>query len=91
MQGTQVRSLVPHAAEQLSLRTTTTELAHLIERARVLQTTEPTRSGARTPQLERENSHATTREKPKSCNEEPMHYSERKEPACLIKDPMCCN
>ena len=51
-QGTKI----PHAAEQLSPRITTTELVHLNERARVLKTTEPTCSGARTahvPQLER--------------------------------------
>ena len=36
-------------------------------------------SGARAPQLEREkkNPHATTREKPACCNEEPMHHNER--------------
>ena len=59
---------VPQPAEQLSLRTTllsprstTTEPAHLNERAHVLQTTEPTCSGAHAPQLERENSHAATK------------------------------
>ena len=50
---------IPHAAGQLSPRTTTTELAHLNERARVLrepgvlQTTEPTCPGAGSPQLEK--------------------------------------
>ena len=47
---------VPHAVGQLTPRATTTELVHLNERARVLKTTEPTCSGARTahvPQLER--------------------------------------
>ena len=52
---------IPHAAGQLSL--------HLHERAHVPQTTEPTRPGARGPQVERENPHATTREKPTCCNE----------------------
>ena len=45
---------IPHATGQLSLRATTTELARLNERAHVPQTTEPTCSGARVPQLERE-------------------------------------
>ena len=44
---------IPHAAGQLSLRATTTELAYLSERACVPQTTEPMHSGA----------HTTTREK----------------------------
>ena len=55
---------IPHAVGQLSPRATTTELARLNARARVPQTTEPTCSGALAPQLERENPHATTREKP---------------------------
>ena len=63
-QGTKI----PHAAGQLSPCATTTELPRLNTRARVLQTTEPTRPGARAPQLERENPHATTREKPARCN-----------------------
>ena len=42
-----------HAVGQISLCAITTELVHLNERARVLQTTECTCSGART-QLERE-------------------------------------
>ena len=66
-QGTKI----PHAAGQLSPCATTTELVRLNERARVLQTTEPIHSGARAPQLEREKPHATTREKPAHCNEEP--------------------
>ena len=41
---------IPHAMGQLSPRTTTTE---------------PVCPGARMPQLERQNPHATTREKPK--------------------------
>ena len=64
-QGTKI----PHAAGQLSPRATITELARLNQRACVLQTTEPTFSGAHTPQLERENPHATTREKPARHNE----------------------
>ena len=59
---------IPHAAGQLSPSTTAIELPCLNERARALQTTEPTHSGARAPHLERENPHATTREKPESCN-----------------------
>ena len=43
---------IPHAMEQLSPCTTTTELACLDKRARVLQTTEPTHSGAHVPQLQ---------------------------------------
>ena len=46
-QGTKI----PHAAGQLSPGTTTIELMRLNERAHVPQTTEPTRPGARTPQL----------------------------------------
>ena len=54
---------IPHATGQLSPCTTTTELVVCLnERARVLQTTEPTRSGAHMPQLESPRS--TTREKP---------------------------
>ena len=54
---------IPHAAGQLSLPASA--------RAHVSQSTEPTLSGARAPQLERENPHATTKEKPVGCNEEP--------------------
>ena len=64
-QGTKI----PHAVEQQSLHTTTTELAWLNKRAHMPQTTEPTHPGARVPQLERGNLHATTREKPMRCNE----------------------
>ena len=45
---------IPHAAGQLSPCATTTELAFLNERAHVLQTREPMRSGTHTAQLERE-------------------------------------
>ena len=61
---------IPHAMGQLSLHATTTELVRLNETARVPQTTEPMHSGACVPQLERENPHTTTREKPKHRNEE---------------------
>ena len=44
---------IPHAAGQLSLRATTTELTCLNERAHVLQTTEPKLPGAHAPQLEK--------------------------------------
>ena len=44
---------IPHATRQLSPCVTTTELTHLNERAHVPQTTEPTRSGAHAPQLEK--------------------------------------
>ena len=47
-QGTKI----PHATAQLSLRATATELARLNWRACVPQTTEPTCSGARMPQLQ---------------------------------------
>ena len=60
---------IPHAAGQLSSRATTTEHACLNERAFKPQTAEPTRPGAHVPQLERENPHATTREKPARHNE----------------------
>ena len=63
-QGTKI----PHAEEELSLLTTTTELARLNKKARVLQTTEPTHPGAQVPQPERENPHAITREKPTCHN-----------------------
>ena len=59
-QGTKI----PHAAGQLSPRATTIELTHLNERVRMPQTTEPTCPGAHAPQLQRENPHTTTREKP---------------------------
>ena len=68
---------IPHAAGQLSPRATTTELGHLNERARVLQTTEPTHSGARAAQLERENPRATTREKLTHCNKEPTSRQQK--------------
>ena len=35
------------------------------------------RSGAHATQLEKEGPHATTREKPSRCNEEPAHRNER--------------
>ena len=77
-QGTKI----PQATEQLSPCTRTTEFACLNQRACVPQTTDPTHSGTRVPQLQsprtlepachnqrRENPHATTREKPACCNE----------------------
>ena len=64
------RTKIPHATEQLSPHTTTIELAHLNKRAHVPQITEPTCSGAHTPQLEGENPHTTTREEPEHCNKE---------------------
>ena len=63
-QGTKI----PHAARQLSPRATTIVFMCLNERARVPQTTESTCPGACAPQLERENLHATTGEKPVRCN-----------------------
>ena len=86
---------IPHAKGQLSPCTTTTELSRLNERARVPQTTEPTHSGAHTPQLqsprtlERENLHTTTRERPVHHNKEPTHRN-KKDPAYLNEDPTCC-
>ena len=41
------------------------------------QTTEPMRSGAPAPQLEREKPHATTREKPECRNEETACRNQR--------------
>ena len=67
-QGTKI----PHATGELSPRATTTELVRLNKRARMPQTTEPTHPGAHAPQLERENPHATTREKPAHHNAEPV-------------------
>ncbi|XP_054944167.1 tetratricopeptide repeat protein 23 isoform X2 [Physeter macrocephalus] len=64
-QGTKI----PRAVGQQSLHTITTELAQLNKRAHMPQTTEPTHPGARVPQLERENLHAATREKPMRHNE----------------------
>ena len=62
---------VPHAAGQLSPRITTTE---------------PTRCGVCARQLERENLHATTREKPTRHNEEPGHQHER---SCMPQRRSC--
>ena len=59
-QGTKI----PYAMGQLSPHATTTELGRLNKRARVPQTTEATSPGACAPQLERENPHTTTGEKP---------------------------
>ena len=56
---------IPHAVGQLSLRATTAELARLSEKARMLQTTEPTCPGACAPQLERSPHH---NEDPACCN-----------------------
>ena len=67
---------IPHAVGQLSPRATTTELVCLNERARVPQTAEPTHPGARVLQLERENLHNTTREKPVHRNEDPTQPKE---------------
>ena len=65
MQGTQVQSLVGELRSHMpSPHATTTELARLNKRAHVPLTTESTHPGARVPQLERENLHAATREKP---------------------------
>ena len=66
---------IPHALGQLSPHATTTELARLSKRDCVPQTAEPTRSGARAPQLERE-----------PC----MSQLERSLSAAT-KDPTCCN
>ena len=55
---------IPRAVGQLSPRATTTELGRLNDRACVLQTTEPTCSGACMPQLER-NLHTARRMQPK--------------------------
>ena len=59
---------IPHDTGQLSPHATTMGLVRLNERARMLQTTEPTHSGARESQLARENLQAPTREKPAHCN-----------------------
>ena len=72
-QGTKI----PHAAGQLSLCSTTIELMRINERVRGPQTTEPMRPEAHAPQPERENLHATTREKPERCNEETARCNER--------------
>ena len=68
---------IPHTTGQLSLRAATTELASLNERARVPQTTEPMYPGAHVPQLERENLHATAREKPMR-HKERSHMPQRR-------------
>ena len=49
-------TIIPHSAGQLSPRAATAELAHLNERAHVLQTTGPMCPGVRAPQLERDKS-----------------------------------
>ena len=82
MQGTRVRSLVgelrSHMPQgKLSPSATTTELARLNQRAHMPQTTEPTCSGAHSPQLERE--------KPTHHNEEPA--LQRKIPHTAMKTP----
>ena len=53
---------IPHAMGQLSPRATTTE---------------PMYSGARVPQLDKENPRTTTREKPACRSEGPAHHIER--------------
>ena len=80
---------IPHATGQLSPHVPQLQLARLNERA-LPQTTEPTCSGAPAPQLERENLHATTGEKPACCKEEPTHHNE-KDPTRLSEDSECCN
>ena len=59
---------ISHAAGELSPHATTTELAHLNKRGCMPQTTQPMHPGAFVPQLDRENPHTTTREKP-------VHYN----------------
>ena len=81
---------IPRAAGQLGPRATATELAHRNYRAHVPQTTEPMRPGARAPQLERENPHAATREKPTHRKKEHTHCNKR-DPVCLNEDPTCRN
>ena len=76
---------IPHAVGQLSPRAATTELACLKERARMPQTTEPMCPGARAPQLERENLHTITREKPESRNER-CRTPQRRTPPCCNQD-----
>ena len=73
---------IPHVVGQLGPHATTTELTRLNERTHVLQTTEPTCPEAHTPQLERENLHSTTREKPARCQT-------RKRPAHRGNDRSC--
>ena len=68
---------IPHTSGQLSPHTTTVELACLNERACVPQTTESTHTGACVPQLERENPHATTKEKPERYNEAATRANKR--------------
>ena len=55
------RTKIPRAMGPLSPRATTAELSSLSGRAHVLQTTEPTHSGAHMPQL--------VKRKPTHCNE----------------------
>ena len=65
---------IPHTAEQLSLRATTTELTHFNKRARVPQTTGPMRPGAHTPQLEKRKPHAPQLERsPSAATKRPRH------------------
>ena len=68
---------IPHAVEQLSPHTVTTEPAHFNSRAYVPQSTEPTCSGACVPQLER-SLHG-------------VRKSPKKELLCHNKDPAWCN
>ena len=70
---------IPHAAGQLSLRTTTTELVCLNEKARVPQTTGSTLPR---PQLERE--------KP-ACHNYREARATTKDPTCLNEDPRYLN
>ena len=60
---------IPHAAGQLGPLITTTEPAHIKERAGMPQATEPACSGACTPQLKR-SLHAATGEKPERRSED---------------------
>ena len=78
---------IPHAVGQLSPHPTATELVHLNERARVPQTTEPTCSGARTPQLER--SPAPQRRTCAPATKDPTCLN--RDPTCLNRDPACRN
>ena len=65
---------IPHAVGQLSPSATTAEHMPQLESPHAT-TTEPMHSGARTPQLERENPHTTTREKPVHCDKEPVRHN----------------
>ena len=77
--------LIPHAAGQLSLHTTTTELTRLNKKACVPQTTEPTCSGTHAPQLEKRQTHMPQLERSPHAATKKIPHASKKIPRATTK------